>query len=114
MSYGIGFLVPVMTRWRSTAGTGFYEQFLDTREWPPFMRAGREAMLASRPATRPPVGGPGGNRAVLIFLGTSVTVSGTGLKYRPEDAVGGTSVPGQRACPPSMLTAHLQPCWPGC
>ena len=29
------------------AGTGFYEQFLDTREWPQFMRAGREAMLAS-------------------------------------------------------------------
>ena len=29
------------------AGTGFYEQFLDTREWPEFMRAGREAMLAS-------------------------------------------------------------------
>jgi NTE family protein len=27
------------------AGTGFYEQFLDTREWPRFMRAGREAML---------------------------------------------------------------------
>ena len=29
------------------AGTGFYEQFLDTREWPQFMRAGREATLAS-------------------------------------------------------------------
>ena len=29
------------------AGTGFYEQFLDTREWPQFMRAGREAMLTS-------------------------------------------------------------------
>ncbi len=29
------------------ARTGFYEQFLDTREWPEFMRAGREAMLAS-------------------------------------------------------------------
>ena len=29
------------------AGTGFYEQFLDTREWPEFMRAGRVAMLAS-------------------------------------------------------------------
>ena len=29
------------------AGTGFYEQFLDTREWPEFMRAGREAMLTS-------------------------------------------------------------------
>ena len=29
------------------AGTGFYEQFLDTREWPEFMRAGREAMLAA-------------------------------------------------------------------
>ncbi len=29
------------------AGTGFYQQFLDTREWPAFMRAGRAAMLAS-------------------------------------------------------------------
>ena len=29
------------------AGTGFYEQFLDTRELPQFMRAGREATLAS-------------------------------------------------------------------
>ena len=29
------------------AGTGFYQQFLDTREWPRFMRAGREAMLAA-------------------------------------------------------------------
>jgi NTE family protein len=29
------------------AGTGFYEQFLDTREWPEFMRAGRAAMLAA-------------------------------------------------------------------
>jgi hypothetical protein len=29
------------------AGTGFDEQFLDTCEWPRFMRAGREAMLAS-------------------------------------------------------------------
>jgi NTE family protein len=28
------------------AGTGFYTQFLDTREWPEFMRAGRDAMLA--------------------------------------------------------------------
>ena len=28
------------------AGTGFYAQFLDTREWPEFMRAGRDAMLA--------------------------------------------------------------------
>ena len=27
------------------AGTGFYQQFLNTREWPEFMRAGREAML---------------------------------------------------------------------
>ena len=29
------------------AGTGFYQQFLDSREWPDFMRAGRAAMLAS-------------------------------------------------------------------
>jgi len=33
--------------YQKVAGTGFYEQFLDTREWPEFMRAGREAMLAS-------------------------------------------------------------------
>ncbi len=31
----------------TVAGTGCYEQFLDTREWPEFMRAGREAMLTS-------------------------------------------------------------------
>ena len=28
------------------AGAGFYEQFIDTREWPEFMRAGRTATLA--------------------------------------------------------------------
>jgi NTE family protein len=33
--------------YQKVAGTGFYEQFLDTREWPEFMRAGREAMLGS-------------------------------------------------------------------
>jgi hypothetical protein len=33
--------------YRKVAGTGFYERFLDTREWPQFMRAGREATLAS-------------------------------------------------------------------
>lgn len=33
--------------YRKVAGTGFYEQFLDTREWPDFMRAGRTAMLSS-------------------------------------------------------------------
>jgi hypothetical protein len=33
--------------YHKVAGTGFYEQFLDTREWPEFMRAGREAMLSS-------------------------------------------------------------------
>jgi hypothetical protein len=27
------------------AGTGFYEQFIDTAEWPAFMRAGRTSML---------------------------------------------------------------------
>jgi len=32
---------------QKVAATGFYEQFLDTREWPQFMRAGREVMLAS-------------------------------------------------------------------
>lgn len=39
-------LVEPVPYWK-VAGTGFYEQFLDTREWPEFMRAGREAMLAS-------------------------------------------------------------------
>ena len=41
--------------YHKVAGTGFYEQFLDTREWPEFMRAGREAMLGSlrQPALRP-------------------------------------------------------------
>lgn len=33
--------------YQKVAGTGFYEQFLDTRKWPQFMRAGREAMLAT-------------------------------------------------------------------
>jgi NTE family protein len=33
--------------YHKVAGTGFYEQFLDTREWPEFMRAGRAAMLAA-------------------------------------------------------------------
>jgi hypothetical protein len=33
--------------YQKVAGTGFYEQFLDTREWPQFMRAGRTAMLAA-------------------------------------------------------------------
>jgi NTE family protein len=39
-------LVEPVPYWK-VAGTGFYEQFLDTREWPQFMRAGRETMLAS-------------------------------------------------------------------
>ena len=39
-------LVEPVPYWK-VAGTGFYEQFLDTREWPEFMRAGREAMLTS-------------------------------------------------------------------
>ncbi len=33
--------------YHKVAGTGFYEQFLDTRDWPEFMRAGRTAMLAA-------------------------------------------------------------------
>ena len=37
-------LVEPVPYWK-VAGTGFYEQFLDTREWPEFMRAGRSAML---------------------------------------------------------------------
>ena len=31
--------------YQKVAGTGFYEQFLDTAEWPDFMRAGRASML---------------------------------------------------------------------
>ena len=38
------------------AGTGFYQQFLDTREWPAFMRAGRAAMLASLRRSAHPAG----------------------------------------------------------
>ena len=36
--------------YRKVAGTGFYEQFVDTAEWPEFMRAGRTAMLDALPA----------------------------------------------------------------
>lgn len=39
-------LVEPVAYWK-VAGTGFYAQFLDNREWPQFMRAGRRAMLAS-------------------------------------------------------------------
>jgi len=39
-------LVEPVPYWK-VAGTGFYEQFLDTHEWPEFMRAGRVAMLAA-------------------------------------------------------------------
>jgi NTE family protein len=38
-------LVEPVPYWK-VAGTGFYQQFLDTREWPQFMREGRAAMLA--------------------------------------------------------------------
>jgi hypothetical protein len=31
--------------YQKVAGAGFYEQFLDTTEWPAFMRAGRTSML---------------------------------------------------------------------
>ena len=33
--------------YRKVAGTGFYRQFVDTREWPEFMRAGRASMLSA-------------------------------------------------------------------
>jgi NTE family protein len=39
-------LIEPVPYWK-VAGTGFYEQFLDNREWPEFMRAGRAAMLTS-------------------------------------------------------------------
>jgi hypothetical protein len=41
-------LVEPVPYWK-VAGTGFYEQFLDNREWLQFMRAGRAAMLACLP-----------------------------------------------------------------
>jgi NTE family protein len=37
-------LVEPVPYWK-VAGTGFYQQFLDTQEWPQFMRAGRRATL---------------------------------------------------------------------
>jgi NTE family protein len=39
-------LVEPVPYWK-VAGTGFYAQFLDNREWPEFMRAGRRATLAA-------------------------------------------------------------------
>ena len=39
-------LIEPVPYWK-VAGAGFYKQFLDTREWPQFMRAGREATLAT-------------------------------------------------------------------
>ncbi len=45
-------LVEPVPYWK-VAGTGFYEQFLDTREWPEFMREGRAATLACLRSPRP-------------------------------------------------------------
>jgi NTE family protein len=39
-------LIEPVPYWK-VAGAGFYQQFLDTSEWPQFMRAGREATLTS-------------------------------------------------------------------
>jgi NTE family protein len=39
-------LVEPVPYWK-VAGIGFYQQFLNNREWPDFMRAGRDAMLSS-------------------------------------------------------------------
>ena len=39
-------LVEPVPYWK-VAGVGFYQQFLDNREWPEFMRAGRDATLAA-------------------------------------------------------------------
>jgi NTE family protein len=39
-------LIEPVPYWK-VAGAGFYQQFLDTSEWPEFMRAGHEATLAS-------------------------------------------------------------------
>ena len=46
---------PVLVR--GGAGVGFYRQFLSTRDWPRFMRAGRQATRRALMArTRPEVG----------------------------------------------------------
>jgi NTE family protein len=45
--------------YRAVQGTGFYRQFIDTGEWPPYMAAGREATrtaLRRGPASRTSVG----------------------------------------------------------
>jgi NTE family protein len=42
----ITLLLEPVPYWK-VAGSGFYQQFLDTREWPQFMRAGRMATLDS-------------------------------------------------------------------
>jgi NTE family protein len=39
-------LVEPVPYWK-VAGTGFYQQFLDTRDWPEFMRSGRTATLSA-------------------------------------------------------------------
>ncbi len=49
-------LVEPVPYWK-VAGTGFYAQFLDTREWPEFMRAGRDAMLTCLRQDAPGVNG---------------------------------------------------------
>jgi len=47
LSRGARTLLVEPVPYRKVAGTGFYQQLLDTREWPEFMRAGRAAMLAA-------------------------------------------------------------------
>lgn len=50
--------------YQKVAGVGFYQQFIDTAEWPVFMRAGRDSMLAAlrlagvRPDSEQPGSGP--------------------------------------------------------
>ena len=44
-------LVEPVPYWK-VAGAGFYQQFLDTREWPQFMRAGRDPLAALRKHAR--------------------------------------------------------------
>jgi len=46
-------LVEPVPHWK-VAGVGFYQQFLDNREWPEFMRAGRAATLAALRAEAAP------------------------------------------------------------
>ena len=80
--------------YQKVAGTGFYEQFLDTREWPQFMRAGREAMLASlrRHAPGQPPSAPWSSRCCRVILAAGVHRRGATAPGRRS----GVRIPGHR------------------